>query len=389
MNLKAQIHKLNLIERKTSLKNASYPFSVQGDNATISYLPYQSFNWYDFTKNMPKGSIGLDGFVRDKTILLDSNFPLYLNFDHHIGDRTLIRSTCSQVFHYAQGKVFSSCFEKYNIKPVAYINHLDGDSVLSAYIVANYSKYESDHAKDLPIRKIIDIEDEIDRNGGIFHGNLNDKFFHYLNWCLQPLDSALSPDIKLTSCFERFSDFENGKGKMLQPQSAFCFIQDFYPTTQESPYFHFITAESPFTRSFLFQGGEKDAFVSLKEISTKDNQEECFTYSIGKLTETSNFPIKDIVTILNYVEKILQPNLITKNNCWGTNNLIGGSPYKTQSKITPNLLTKIIDEFINFRVQNGKNQTDEFYISILPTLMQEFLENSHEIPYETQHFKFF
>lgn len=344
---------------------------IEGNDSTVLYRPKISYSWHDFTKYIPQGGIGLDGFIREKTILLDSEFPYHLNFDHHIGDRTLIKSTCSQVFFYTQGKIFSERFKGINERPLCCINHLDGDSVLSAYIIANHSRYENVDINQLPISKLINIEDDIDRNGGIFHGNLEDKFFHYLNWCLQPLNSSLSPEIKLISCFERFYNFENGTGKVLLPQSNFCFIQELYPLTLESPYFHFITAESPFTRSLLFKQGSKDAFISLKESSFKPKEEKHFTYSIGKLIESSTFPIKDLIFLLNRVENFLTSSVITKSNCWGANNLIGGSPYQTQSKIPPELIAKIIHEYIEYKNQSRASSPEEFCISLLPDIIKK------------------
>ncbi len=334
------------------LNDKSSVVTIKSNDATIVFVPNVSLLWDNFKKMMPKGSIALDGFVKGKTIILDSENSNYLNFDHHEGNRNLIKCTCSQVFFFITTNLFKERFSQNNLSPTSYINHLDGDSVLSSYLVANYKKYEQDTNKNFPIKEIIDIEDSIDRSGGIYKGDLNNKYFLNLNWCLEPLEKDIPNDQKILEVFKRFEDFENGKAKELKPNYNFKFINQEYKNISESDYFHFITKESPFTRSYLYNQKSKDAFISLKEIH-KLNNDTFYTYSIGKLRENSKFPIKDLINVFNKAEKYFQKNKISENNQWGANNIIGGSPYKTHSKIPPLALKTLADTYI--RVTNDEN----------------------------------
>ena len=94
----------------------------------------------------------------------------------------------------------------------------------------------------------------------------------------------------------------------------------------------FIIEGGPYARTKLFSEGVK-AYVSLLE-----EREGSYSYTIGKMSPFIKFPITRIYAALNKAEK-----LSSKDNCWGGSPIIGGSPRRTGSRLSPDKVEKVIN----------------------------------------------
>ena len=77
-------------------------------------------------------------------------------------------------------------------------------------------------------------------------------------------------------------------------------------------------------------------------ITFRDNQDGTYTYSIGKISWFINFPIPEIYNVLNQAENLNDPD-----NQWGGSTLIGGSPRRRGSKLNPELLENIVNDYLS------------------------------------------
>jgi hypothetical protein len=96
-----------------------------------------------------------------------------------------------------------------------------------------------------------------------------------------------------------------------------------------------IEEKGPYARTKLFSEKIK-AYVALVE-----NKEDTYTYTIGKMSPFVMFPLERIYGVLNEAE-----GLSSQDNCWGGSTIIGGSPRKTGSRLTPENVQKVIIDCI-------------------------------------------
>ena len=110
------------------------------EDATIVLIPNVNIDWQQFVEETPPGSFAIDGFVNGPTSKdLDT---LHFNYDHHHGERDALRSACMQVFEAVKEGVISKLLLPQEIQPIVYLNHIDQDSSLAAYILSHYPRYE-------------------------------------------------------------------------------------------------------------------------------------------------------------------------------------------------------------------------------------------------------
>jgi hypothetical protein len=101
------------------------------------------------------------------------------------------------------------------------------------------------------------------------------------------------------------------------------------------PGWQLIYEEGPYARTKLFSEKIK-AYVALVE-----NRKDTYTYTIGKMSPFVMFPLERIYGALNKAE-----GLSSQENCWGGSAIIGGSPRKTGSRLSPEKIQKVINDCI-------------------------------------------
>ena len=79
------------------------------------------------------------------------------------------------------------------------------------------------------------------------------------------------------------------------------------------------------------------AFVSVRELSNG------FAYTIARMSPFIPFPIPELYDEFNRAENIS----LDQEDRWGGSDIIGGSPRARGSKLNPQDLEKIINEFLS------------------------------------------
>ena len=101
------------------------------------------------------------------------------------------------------------------------------------------------------------------------------------------------------------------------------------------PGWQLIYEKGPYARTKLFSKKIR-AYVSLIE-----NREGTYAYTIGKMSPFVVFPLERIYGALNKAE-----GLYSEENCWGGSTIIGGSPRKTGSRLSPEKVQQVINDCI-------------------------------------------
>jgi hypothetical protein len=294
-------------------------------------------SWDEFTRTKPPYSIALDGYV-DSDSELDFNGP-YLNLDHHSGVKRLItRSTCAQVYLSIVLGLFK-LFQK-DDQPHAniYVNACDQDVCLSYWLLKNPDKILNLKVQD-NIARLIIVEDFLDATAGSFQIDLTKDITQQDIWIFEPytiarnngelknLSSSQMVEL-IKSVYERIDLYTEGKALKIEANARYEKVgggKDWVLAKEIGAY----------ARTQLYQEGAQAL------ITFRINQDATYTYSIGKISDFINFPITDLYKVLNQTE-----NLIDPNDQWGGSTIIGGSPRRSGSKLKPDDLERIVNDYL-------------------------------------------
>lgn len=305
--------------------------------------PRVVIKWQDFINSKPRFSIALDGYVKGPPRFLIQG-P-YANFNHHEGvARIATRSTCAQVYYYIRLGLLDT-FQK-NGEPNArvYINDVDQDVCLSCWLLKNSTKLERLRFDNVLVQLIL-FEDILDASAGAYPINPDNPQIRRQAWIYEPytqarMDGSIyrmsKKEMKdiLRSVCARIDAAIDGRGAEINLDTRFERIGG-------GPGWQLINEKGPYARTKLFSKKIK-AYVALVE-----NKEDTYTYTIGKMSPFVMFPLERIYGALNKAEGLSSPE-----NCWGGSAIIGGSPRKTGSRLTPEKVQKVINACIK-RAQNA------------------------------------
>ncbi len=300
--------------------------------------------WEDFQAEKPPYSIALDGYVYGKTVF-NANGP-YANFNHHEGvDRLSTRSTCMQIYF----SLVLGLMDAFSINGIphvnVYVNDADQDVCLSYWLLKNH-KFMRSIRWDTPIAKLIVIEDFLDASAGAYsfdHCEQPHALLKKQAWVFEPYTDARKARVLQTmdahamqdlieAVLDRISLFAESKEGRIEFESEFEVIGG-------GQGWKMIAEKDGCARSQIYATGAK-AFVSVCE--RKDGN---YTYAVGKMSPFVNFPIADIFSALNTAEK-----LTDIANCWGGSDIVGGSPRRTGSTLSPRQVETIINDIIGSSV---------------------------------------
>ena len=305
--------------------------------------PRVVIKWQDFINSKPRFSIALDGYVKGPPRFLIQG-P-YANFNHHEGvARIATRSTCAQVYYYIRLGLLDT-FQK-NGEPNArvYINDVDQDVCLSCWLLKNSAKLEGLRFDNVLVQLIL-FEDILDASAGAYPINPENPQIRRQAWIYEPYTQARTDgsiysmskkemkDILRSVC-TRIDAAIDGRGGEIELDTRFEKIGG-------GPGWQLINEKGPYARTKLFSKKIK-AYVALVE-----NKEDTYAYTIGKMSPFVIFPLERIYGALNKAE-----GLSSEENCWGGSAIIGGSPRKTGSRLTPEKVQQVINACIK-RAQNA------------------------------------
>jgi len=305
--------------------------------------PKVVLSWDDFVNSKPNFSIALDGYVKGPPKFFIQG-P-YANFNHHEGvARIATRSTCAQVYFYICLGLLDTFQKRGEPHANVYINDVDQDVCLSCWLLKNSDKLIKLRI-DSVLFQLIMFEDILDASAGAYPINPKRPLLRKQAWLYEPYTKARADgsiyhmsknemEKILWSVCDRIDSAISG-------QSVEIDLDTTFETIGGGDGWQFIIEEGPYARTKLFSEGIK-AYVSLVE-----GRRGSYFYTIGKMSPFIKFPINRIFKALNKFEK-----LSSQDNCWGGSPIIGGSPRRTGSRLSPDKVEKVINDCIDIE-KNG------------------------------------
>jgi len=293
--------------------------------------------WEDFINSKPPFSIALDGYDKGPPQFLIQG-P-YANFNHHEGvARIATRSTCAQVYYYIRLGLLDTFQKNGKSHARVYINDVDQDVCLSCWLLKNSEKLDGLRFDNVLVQLIL-FEDILDASAGAYPINPDNPQIHRQAWIYEPYTQARTDgsiynmskkEMKeiLRSVCARIDAALDGRGGEIKLNTR-------YEKIGGGPGWRLIHEKGPYARTKLFSKKIR-AYVSLIE-----NREDTYAYTIGKMSPFVMFPLERIYDALNKAE-----GLPSQENCWGGSTIIGGSPRKTGSRLSPEKVQQVINDCI-------------------------------------------
>jgi hypothetical protein len=189
---------------------------------------------------------------------------------------------------------------------------------------------------DSVLFQLIMFEDILDASAGAYPINPKRPLLRKQAWIYEPYTKAradgsiyhmseIEMEEILWSVCHRIDSAIKGQSVEIDLDTAF-------ETIGGGDGWQFIIEGGPYARTKLFSEGVK-AYVSLLE-----DRQGSYSYTIGKMSPFIKFPITRIYKALNKAEK-----LSSKDDRWGGSPIIGGSPRRTGSRLSPQEVEKVIN----------------------------------------------
>lgn len=290
--------------------------------------------WEEFTTDYPACSIALDGFVSDGP-KYQREGP-YLNANHHEGvNRLATLSTSQQVLmniRMGMDKAFSKNGE---FCPNVYVNDCDQDVCASWYVLAN-----PDIAKQIShpiLNRFIHVAGVMDSTAGAFPYDRSQRVLGELAWIFEPYtqfrasgEMARRDNDQYKSIIfdvaDRISQHIQGEGKSIPLDTK-------YQAVGGGQGWKMIEEQGKDGRVGALLDGI-DSYVSVQQIA-----EDRWRYTIGRRSEFIPFDIPGIVDMLNLAEG-------NDRDRWGGSDTIAGSPRVGGSKLPPDVVERLINEYL-------------------------------------------
>lgn len=308
------------------------------DGVTLHVCPGKEIGWQEFLEVTPPCSIALDGIVRGAPQFDDQG--VRVNFNHHQDvDRLATRATSFQVFVAVKQGLMEQFRRDGNPHMHIYVNDPDQDSSLAVWLLVNHERISGIRSEPI-LNKLVFAEDLIDTTAGAYPFDPASSLMRELAWVFDPyVQARLAGRIRSMEGAEmaniidavgvRITKYSLGQGQMLELDTRFDELGG-------GSSWRMIRELGIHARTGLFSRGIK-AFVSV--LGEENGQ---FHYSIGKMSPYISFPIKDLYAALNHCENLDMNSGV----CWNGGDIIGGSPRRVGSRLSPPEVERIINEFL-------------------------------------------
>jgi hypothetical protein len=296
--------------------------------------PRKVYSWDEFRAQKPRFSIGLDGII-SAPVQRDPAGP-YANFDHHTGaDRLSTASTAEQAHMEINMGLYDTFQEKGAPKALLHVNDPDEDTCLAVWLLSRPDQII--HHACPQINRLVYCEGKLDVTAGAYpFGTINIR--RQMAWIFEPYNDARFRNklrdldasgmrTLIEAVGARITDHVMGQGKEIPLEGS-------YERIGGGTGWVFTKENSPASRMAMYNEGVK-AFVAL--VAKKG---ESFTYSIGRTSVWTPFPLEQFYNALNEEETVP----ISDRNKWGGSNTIGGSPRETGSRLNPVDVQRVIEK---------------------------------------------
>ena len=225
-----------------------------------------------------------------------------------------------------------------------YVNDCDEDVALSVWLLKNHESIENPKFKR-KIERLVRAADLLDATAGAFPLDPNSKIMRMTAWIFEPFKVARAADrihgmtgqemaLMLEEVGARITSFVSSSGEQRELDTR-------YVEHGKNNGWSLIQEIGSEGRNGFFHDGGK-AFISFRQ---NTEQRGVYAYTISRLSPYIDFPITEIYSELNKAEGIQDGS----PNSWGGSEIIGGSPRSTGSRLTPNQILNILNDYLSKR----------------------------------------
>lgn len=286
-----------------------------------NFVSNNVISFEDFQRYAPPNSVAFDGFVGAENGAVNG----YLNHNHHENSGPETRSACWQIYHAIKDGTLEKRIDTSG-PWYGFLNHLDGDSVLSNYLLAHKDDEFSESEKEL-LEELVSIEDRLDVNAGLY--SVEPELMRKIAWVFRPCNGCRNVSISEKKALEiigevdrRISEYLEGNGKKVELKTGYDVLLD-------RGDWKIIQEYGEDSRSALAREGIT-SFVSVK--GRDDGNLAC---------SLINMDAGELYGILNKHEGIAEDD----PDRWGGADNRGGSPRGKGSKLSVYELQDIISSY--------------------------------------------
>lgn len=292
--------------------------------------------WDEFRETHPAGSIALDGYVIGKPDF-DPVGP-YENLNHHEEvDRLATLSTAQQVLDKVKMGLNEAYIKDGVFSPNVYVNDCDQDVCAAWFLLNNID--QTIHSSPA-LNRFIYVAGKLDVTAGAFPFDRNLKILGELSWVFEPymLFRASGEMAKNDSAQYRsiIYDVERRIQQHLVGRGESIALDTRYEEIGGGQKWKMIQEIGKDGRVGALADGVK-AYVSAQQVG-----EETWRYTIGRLSHYIPFDVPALIDLLNNAE-----GLTDNPDRWGGANIIGGSPRTAGSKLSPQQIESLINNFLD------------------------------------------
>jgi hypothetical protein len=306
-----------------------------------------ALRWETFCEISSTRSIALDGFVfgGPKFQSKVEGGPR-VNFNHHEEvDRLATRSTCGQVLMAIRQGLFSAFHDPKSPSQEinVYVNDCDEDVCLSFFLLKN--EHLVKNTMNPILNRLVAMEDALDATAGAYPFPPELPVLEELAWVFEPyhrfrasngLERHTPEEFKIVidSVCSRIMRHITGSGERIT-------IDTSYQILSSHQGWAMVKEMGAGARTGMFADGIK-AYVSMRARSDGN-----YSYTIGRMSPFIPFDVERILKALEKAELVVSGGVLARDDSWGGSNMVGGSPRFSGSKLTPDQVTKVIEDYLN------------------------------------------
>lgn len=327
------------------------------NGVTAYLLPHFRVCWTKFRRLSPRCSIALDGLVPGPTHWGDET--LRMTLDHHERvDRASTRSTCAQVLYAIQNGFLDDFVEHGQPTIRVWSRDIDEDNCMAWWLLEQRERVARSTEKPR-IERLVALEDLLDASAGTFKVDPDSLLMRQCAWVFEPYRSARRTGAlfgmdaaQMVGIYREVADrldlYARNRPQEIDVDSRFEVLGDGpfpLPNGASERRWAMIREIGNYARNDLLNSGIH-AFLSVVPRPSGN-----YTCTLAKLSPTIPFPILDLYWIFNRLEGLPDRGA----NCWGGNEMVGGSPLRTGTSLTPEQLQLITSEYLRF--SKGRSQS--------------------------------
>ncbi|MBX7168775.1 MAG: hypothetical protein K1X74_20740 [Pirellulales bacterium] len=293
--------------------------------------------WNQFCAATEPFAIALDGYVAAGP-RFQAEGPR-LNLNHHTEvDRLATRSTCAQVLLAIRQGLFTRFRDENGPRADIYCNDCDEDVCTSWFLLKH--SYLAGHTMNPVLNRLVVMEDLLDATAGAYPFPVDLPILQELAWVYEPyrrtrLDGQLDlrdPEVCTRVVYDvedRIMRYVTGRGKSIP-------LDTHYERTGGGHGWAMIREIGDQARTGVFADGIQ-AYVAARK--RRDGR---WSYTIGRMSPFIPFDVPAILEALNVAEG-------ATTNRWNGDNTTGTSPRVSGSRLSPDDVTRVIEDVLRKR----------------------------------------